>query len=179
MTNGSLTAVMTSDFLCNLGTFYGFWSSLETTLDYLIGRYLKLPHEETHILTAGMEFGRKANLLRALVMRTSDPNKDKIRDALTKIQNESKRNLFSHSLINSNPHSITFVYRKTDGVYSATETRFTPPEFADHLKKIARLAGEFTKLVKIDEADFQAFGKAALSAAQSATTSPHPPSSNA
>lgn len=173
-------AILTDNtFVENLGLFYAMWSSLETTVDYLIGRYIKLPHEETHILTAGMEFGRKANLLRTLVMRSADPEKETIRGLLSKIQNESKRNLFAHSMINSNANSVTFIYRKTGGVYSAKETRFTAEEFRDHVRTIAYLARDFHNAAKIDDADFQLFGKAALSASQSDTTSPQPPSSRA
>jgi hypothetical protein len=178
MTLGPQTAMLKDDaFVTNLGLFYGMWSTVETTVDYLIGRYLNLPHEETHILTAGMEFGRKANLLRTLVMRSRDPNKEKIRDLLSRIQSESKRNLFSHSMINSNVDSVTFVYRKTDGIYSAKETRFAAEQFAEHVRSIARLGSEFSNVVKIDDVDFQSFGQAALSASQSDTTSPQPPSS--
>jgi hypothetical protein len=168
----SYPAAFTVKFNENLGLFYGMWLAMEATVDYLIGRYLKLPHEETHILTAGMEFGRKANLLRVAVTRSTDPNKELIKDLLSKIQNESKRNLFSHSLINSSDTHISFIHRKNDGVYTATETKFTPDEFQAHCRKVAKLAQEFHNATNLDNEDFQAFGKAALSAAKRATISP-------
>jgi hypothetical protein len=163
--------VVDNSYVETLGRFYGMWSALEAEVDYLIGRYIQLPHEVTHILTAGMEFARKANLLRTLVMRSTDPDKEKIRDLLSKIQNESKRNLFTHSLITSNTSSITFVYRKADGAYSAKESRFTAEEFRQHVRLVTFLAADFSETAKIDDADFQDFGQAALSSSQNETQS--------
>lgn len=170
---------MSDPFLRDLGHFYGLWSALESALDYMIGRLLKIPHLETHILTAGMEFGRKANLLRVLLARSDHPEKDRIRALLTIIQREAKRNIFTHSFLHSDDESVTFVHRKMDGAYTGTEWRFTGPEFRQHVSNVTAYAGDLHGLLGIDEVDFQAFGRAASSTRNSSTTSPHPPSSSA
>jgi hypothetical protein len=171
---------MMDSFLRDLGHFYGLWSALESSLDYMIGRLLKIPHVETHILTVGMEFGRKANLLRTLLARSDHPEKDRIRSLLRKIQNEARRNIFTHSIMHSDAESVTFVHRKMDGDYTGTPWRFTGEEFRQHVSDITAYAGDLSDLLGIDEADFQAFGRAAsTNTRSSSTTSPHPPSSSA
>jgi hypothetical protein len=138
----------TPHFTENLGTFYAMWLALEATLDYQIGRLLKQPHTETHILVAGMEFGRKANLLRILMGRSDNSNKDEIKRLLSKIQNESKRNIFTHSILHSGPDEVTFIHRKVDGSFSATAARFTRNEFYNHVKEITGIANQFGALLK-------------------------------
>lgn len=171
---------MTDQFLRDLGHFYGLWSALESSLDYMIGQLLRIPHAETHILTAGMEFGRKANLLRVLLGRSDHPEKDRIRGLLTIIQNEARRNIFAHSIMHSDEESVTFVYRRMDGTYSGTPWRFTGAEFTQHVLNITAYAGDLSDTLGIDEADFQAFGRAAAtSSPRSSTRSPDPPSSSA
>jgi hypothetical protein len=126
-----------------------------------------------------MEFGRKANLLRVLVGRSEHPNKNEIKRLLTKIQQESKRNIFTHSILHSLPNEVTFIHRKIDGTFSAIATRFTKDEFCAHVKNMIGIANEFGGLLQIDQNDFQAFCEAAHNAAKSASTSPQPPSSKA
>jgi hypothetical protein len=170
---------LTTSFTSDVGRFYGMWSSLEACIDYTIGRLLKTSHTDTHILTAGMEFGRKANLLRALLARSDEPEKDRIRALLTKIQNESRRNIFTHSLMLSDSESVTFVHRKMDGTYTGKEVRFTGPEFKQHVDDITAFAMDLSQLLSINPADFQEFGRAASSAENKASKSPQPPSSGA
>jgi hypothetical protein len=170
---------LSDSFLSDLGHFFGLWAALEATIDYMIGSLLKISHEETHILTAGMEFGRKADLLRAFLARSSHKEKDRIGPLLTIIQNEARRNIFTHSMISSNADLVTFTHRKVQGAYSTTEITFTGPEFNRHVCTITRYMMDLHSLLDIDENDFQAFGKAASSASTKANRSPHPPSSSA
>jgi hypothetical protein len=167
----------TSHFTNNLGTFYGMWLALEATIDYQIGRLLKQPYTETHILTAGMEFGRKANLLRILISRSDHPNKEHIKRLLTKLQQESKRNIFTHSILHSLADEVTFIHRKIDGAFSATGTRFTKGEFESHVKNMVNLANDFGRALDFDHDDFQSFCAEAHNAMKSDSTSPQPPSS--
>jgi hypothetical protein len=170
---------LTVPFTCLVGRFYGMWASLEASIDYSIGRLLKIPHTDTHILTAGMEFGRKANLLRALLTRSDDPDRDKIKSLLTKLQNEARRNIFTHSLMFSDENSVTFVHRRMDGTYTGSEIRFTGPEFEKHVVDITNLARDLGRFLNIDPDDYQAFGRAASSASSNDPKSPQPPSSKA
>jgi hypothetical protein len=179
MTEETPLFIFTDAFLINLGKFYTTWLVLEATIDYTIGRFLKLPHNETHILTAGMEFGRKASLLRVLIDRSDIRNKLEIKQLLRKIQEESKRNIFAHSIIASNPTSVSFFYRKMDGTFSITEHSFTHAEFESHVRKMTSFAHNFSNALNVDMNEFQEFSRAALSASKSASKSPQPPSSSA
>jgi hypothetical protein len=157
----------TNHFSNQLGSFYTVWIVLEMTIEYQIGRLLKLPYEETHIIVAGMEFGRKANLLRILLGRSGNPDAGKITTVLNEIQNTAKRNIFTHSLLHSIMDEVTFIHRKTDAAaFSATKARFTSDEFEAHVLKITKLANELGVLLKIDNADYQAFCEAALLSAK-------------
>lgn len=61
---------ITPEFLTQVGRFYGLWAAIELAIDYSIGQFLKLPAEETHLLTAGNEFNRKSRVLMALLSET-------------------------------------------------------------------------------------------------------------
>src|SRR5689334_16563672 len=88
---------VTSEFTSEFGRFFAVWSTAEMTIDFAIGKFLAIPYEETHLLTAGTDFNRKARLLQALVKRKNPPRANEIIKALRTIQNESLRNTFSHS----------------------------------------------------------------------------------
>jgi hypothetical protein len=60
------------------GGFYATWQSVEITMDWTIGQFLGVSYEDTHLITTGMQFGRKAMLLRALVNRSDCKNKGEI-----------------------------------------------------------------------------------------------------
>ncbi len=155
---------LTQHFTENLGIFYGLWIALEATIEHQIGRLLKIAHIETHILIAGMEFGRKANLFRILIMRENGPNAEKIATLLNKLQNEAKRNIFTHSIVHSVMDQVTFIHRKIDNKFSATTTTFTSDEFENHVRNMVSVANEFGRLLNIDQADFQSFCDAASNA---------------
>ena len=95
--------VFDQNFVWFLGAFFGTWATLELVASYGIGKFLRISHEEAHILTSGMEFGRKAMLLRNVVRRSDDPKRAQILGAVGKIQNESKRNVLAHAFIISGP----------------------------------------------------------------------------
>src|SRR5262249_2400557 len=70
------------DFVHELGWFFGAWSTFDMVTDFALGRFLNLPHQDTHLLTAGMVWGRKARLLVDLISRSSHPNKQSLLRAL-------------------------------------------------------------------------------------------------
>lgn len=152
------------DFLHALGLFNGAWASLELMTSYGIGKFLKISFEEAHVLTSGMEFGRKATLLRNLVYRSDDQDKQAIINLIGKIQNESKRNVFAHSYIISNPERVTFIDRSRGGDYVATEHSFSLWEFAEHVGSFTKTAGTLERAIVKDMAELHDFAKAALRA---------------
>src|SRR3974390_3555954 len=86
----------TQRFYAHLGCFYAVWSATELNIDWAIGKILKLSHEQTHVLVARMQFGRKAALLRSLLPKSDYANASEIKGFLTRIRKESLRNVFSH-----------------------------------------------------------------------------------
>jgi hypothetical protein len=171
---------LTKDFTDNLGTFYGLWLALEATIEYEIGRLLNLPDRQTHIVVAGMEFGRKASLFHILLNESDWRNKDEIGTLLTSIQNEAKRNIFTHSILHSVEDEVTFIHRKVQGhKFSVTETKFTRNQFGTHVRKMIDVANKFGALLDIDQEDFHAFCETAHNVSKSPSTSPQPPSSKA
>jgi hypothetical protein len=113
-------------FQRELGRFFGAWTSAEATIDFSIGKLLKITHEESHLITATLEFGRKITLLRSLVSRHRSKNKETIIKCLNTLQNESKRNVFAHSYIGSTKTVVTFIERIPYGKFSANELHPVP-----------------------------------------------------
>ena len=67
--------VFDPDFVWSLGAFFAQWATLELVTSYGICKFLKISFEDAHILTSGMEFGRKSMLLRNLAYRSDAPRK--------------------------------------------------------------------------------------------------------
>ncbi len=159
---------LTNDFTDDFGTFYALWLALEVTIEYEIGRLLHLPHRKTHIIVAGMEFGRKASLFHILLDESEHRDKAKIRALLTTIQNEAKRNIFTHSILHSTENDVTFVQRKVQShKFSVTRTTFTRQQFHAHVQKMIAVINELGELLAHDKNDFQVFCETAYNAAAS------------
>lgn len=141
-----------------------------------IGTFLKIPHEQTAIVTAGMEFGRQITILRNLVYRSQHPNKKRILDALGKLQNESKRNIFAHSILFSDEKKATFVERSRGGDYKVTAHSYTVESFAEHVGKFIKMGVELTEALDQSPKDFHEFSMVLAKPINSETTSPEPPS---
>jgi hypothetical protein len=160
--------------------FYGLWTALDSTIDYEIGKLLGLPPRTTHTIVAGMEFGRKASLFRILLNQSELPKKTEIDKLLVTIQNEAKRNIFTHSIIHSLADEVTFVHRRVqNGVFSVRLTKFTRAEFESHVREIMRISNKLGALLAIDRDDYETFCDVAYNASKSDSTSPDPPSSKA
>ena len=114
--------VQTERFYGHLGRFYAVWNATELNIDWVIGKILKITPEQTHALVAGMMFGRKAALLRSLLPKSDYKNVSELKGFLTRLKNESLRNVFTHSLIFSDLDGVTFVHRKSQDDYSAKVT---------------------------------------------------------
>ncbi|MCW0236663.1 MAG: hypothetical protein OJJ21_23905 [Ferrovibrio sp.] len=145
-----------------LGIFHGLWLATDIIIDYAIGRFLKSPHEDTHILTAGLEFGRKIRILIDLAKRSTDPKKEILVEALRTMQG-SKREIITHSYLKSDKDKIIFLNRSRGGPYKATETKFSREEFIDHVKTLVLAAQKFETHLDLNEDDFQKFAASALS----------------
>ncbi|UPJ55012.1 hypothetical protein [Bradyrhizobium sp. 192] len=167
------------EFTSEFGRFFGIWQATELALDYAVGKYLELADEETHLLTAGMDFNRKARLLTALVKRNNDPQQSAILASLKIIQNESLRNVFAHSFVDHTDTEVTFIQRNRHGNYDPIEYTFTLPSFIAHVEKILRASIAFHDAVGLTEERYEEFASAALRVNTKPTTSPVPPNDKA
>ncbi|HEU4550448.1 MAG TPA: hypothetical protein VFS01_12185 [Rhizomicrobium sp.] len=128
------TVLASKEFLYFFGMFHAAWASVDSAIDMLIGKHLKIEPVETHILTSGMMFGAKARLLRELVRRGTSPNKPKIIAALNNLQNKGKRNQFAHSYIGASATEVCFLERLSGGDFAVKEHTFTLETFKAHVK---------------------------------------------
>ena len=152
----------TPTFYAHLGRFYAVWSATEVNIEFTIGKILKTPPEQTHALLAGLQFGRKAALLRSLLTKSSYPKVSELKGYLTRIRKASLRNVFSHSFIFSNIDSVTFVHRTSHDEYSSNGYSFKADDFVAHVKQFVQLAHDFEKALAIEHDELHQFAKAAL-----------------
>jgi len=179
MVDKSKSVAFSDAFIWHYGAFHASWISAEALLCYMIGSVLKISHTDTHIITAGMEFGRKAAIARNLVYRSNHPKKSDVIGLIGKLQNESKRNVFAHGLMVTNNDKVTFLDRTRGGDYDVTAHSFTLEEFIKHVKSVVKIGAELHRAFGPNEDDLEAFHQAALSIANKSATSPTPPSSKA
>jgi hypothetical protein len=159
------------DFLEKLGRFHAVWATTDVVIDIAVGRFLNLPHEETHLVTAAMEFGRKATLLRGLVARSKHPNKETIMKGLNAIQNASKRNTFAHSYQQSTKDKVIFVERIPHGRFSASKHTFTLPQFRDHVLEVIKAGRYLHDGLGITQKEMDDFVEAALNMSKDSSKS--------
>jgi hypothetical protein len=144
-----------------LGQFHGIWLTLDPVLDYSIGYFLSIPPDDTHIIVAGMEFGRKLRILIDLIRRYPHPQKAELIKQL-KILQGSKRDQITHAYIASDREQVIFILRSRGGEYSATELRFAIKEFGEHVVKILHAAQAYDRAFGAKADDVLAFANAAL-----------------
>jgi len=149
------------DFHKLLGQFHGMWLQLDPLLDYSIGYFLSIPAEDTHILTAGMEFGKKLRILIDLIQRYPDPKKAELIKQLRILQG-SKREFITHAYIESDKTNVNFISRSRGGDYKATKLEFTIDEFRAHVIKIVLAAQAYENAMDVRLSDFVEFANAAL-----------------
>lgn len=176
MIDKSKSVAFSDTFIWHYGAFHGSWSSMEVLLCYIIGKLLRLSHIETLVLTAGMEFGRKATLARNLAYRSNHKNKNSIVNLLGRIQNESKRNVFAHGMLLTDEERVIFVDRSRGGDFEVTAHSFTLPEFISHVQSVITMGGELHEAFETDESDLAEFNQTAMKEVSKTITSPVPPS---
>jgi hypothetical protein len=157
---------VTSEFLSQMGRFHGIWSSIELNIDYAVGKFLGVPHEEAHFITAGTDFNRKVRLLQALVKRKNPPRSNDIVNALSTIQNESLRNAFAHSCLTGDENTVTFVERSRYGRYDPKQHDFTMPQFEQHVEKLYFAGDQLFVALGEPSEELQEFADCALTAHQ-------------
>lgn len=163
------------EFTTLFGMFHLLWLTLDLTTDYAICKFLKVTHEEGHLITSGMMFGRKARLLADLIGQSEHPNKSALLGSFNAIRGKSKRDIFAHGYLWSSPHEIRFIERSISGPFKAIEHKFTFEEFQLHCLELASNSDAFYYALGATREELNAFANAALSLNRKSKTSPGKP----
>jgi hypothetical protein len=148
------------DFHRLLGLFHSIWLSVDPMIDFMIGRLLGADHIDTHVLTAGLEFGRKLRILIDLLKRSDILNKDILVESLRTLQ-QSRRDNITHAYIATSPTTLVFNYRSRGGDFTANRLSFSIRGFEDHVERMIKAAQAFQNATGFSEAEFDAFIAAA------------------
>jgi hypothetical protein len=157
---GAGTLALTAEFQHVLGSFYLLWSSFEFIVDFAIWRFLKLEPTVAHLMTAGLDFNRKARLLRGVIKRSGHTKTAQLQTALNEIQNESKRNVFAHSFWMATPTTVTFIERSRHGPMEIKQHTFTLEEFRSHVLRIEKACSDFEEALAVPREDILDFVRA-------------------
>jgi len=159
-------------FYAALGYFYAAWSRAELAIDCTTWKAQGTESaERAHERSAGMKFSDKCKLLRTLLNDGKIPNSEKVKDLLAQIENYG-RNLFAHSFLASDEHSVTFVHRKIErGKYEATGYVIPRQDFFNHVQNFVQLSFDFEQAVELTPREVADFASMAIPlAAQKETT---------
>jgi hypothetical protein len=145
-----------------LGLFHSLWASIDVVADYLIGKLLKLPDEDAHMITWGMMFGPKAKLLATLIKLSDHPNKRVLLTALNLIRGEGRRDVIAHGYQLENEGGVAFLERsRSSNEFQTKLHEFTRDEFRSHVNKLIAAGNDFIEASGARTDDIQAFVDAA------------------
>jgi hypothetical protein len=132
----------TPAFYTALGWFYAVWSRTELAIDCAIWKASGTETaERAHERAAHTKFSDKCKHLRALLDGGKIPNCEKAQDLLTWIEHQSMRNVFAHSFLATDEHSVTFIHRKVEGgKYQPTTYTIACDDFIDHVQNFVQLS---------------------------------------
>jgi hypothetical protein len=148
------------DFHRLLGLFHSIFASVDPMIDFMIGKLLNADDIDAHIITAGMEFGRKLRILIDLSKRSDLPKKGIIIESLRTLQ-ESRRDAITHGYIATNPTTVVFNHRSRGGEFTAKRLSFSIRAFQDPVERMIKAAQSFQAATEIPESEFDAFIAAA------------------
>ena len=152
-----------------LGLFHSLWSSIDVTADYLIGHFLKLPHNDALMITWGMMFGPKAKLLATLIRLSDHQKKRELMTALNVIRNDGKRDVITHGYQLENEEGVAFLERSRGSQDFETRLHaFTREEFKMHVNKLIGASNDFYEASGATVAEIQEFVDAARRLAKKA-----------
>jgi hypothetical protein len=168
---------LSDDFYRTIGKFHVLWATADLSIDFAIGKFLGLPAEDTHLLTAGMFYGRKLRLLSDLVKRNGALGEKRRTKFLQSIKHllGAKRDVVTHSYIWSSDIEVKFYLRKAGDKFTVQESRFTRTEFNEHAKKFEDAALIFHKALGASPKELNDFANAALSLDRKSNKSPAKP----
>jgi hypothetical protein len=139
-----------------LGHFVMAWSLVESTIEVAIAKQLRLFPLDSSILTAGLMFQGRANILLSLLNRSSARNTDAI-SIVKKMQNLGDRNDIMHSVIGGAKSVIWFNRRRTQEVFSSKIEKYDINRLLDAALRCSDLATELMTALGIKKEDYTSF----------------------
>ena len=90
-------------------------------------------------------------------------NCEKAQDLLTRIEHQSMRNVFAHSFLATDEHSVTFIHRKVEGgKYQPTTYTIACDDFIDHVQNFVQLSLDFEQAVGLSDKEVRDFAAMAV-----------------
>ena len=154
----------TPAFYTALGWFYAVWSRTELAIDCAIWKASGTETaERAHERVAHTKFSDKCKHLRTLLDGGKIPNCEKAQDLLTWIEDQSMRNVFAHSFLATDEHSVTFIHRKVEGgKYQPTTYTIACDDFIDHVQNFVQLSLDFEQAVGLSDKEVRDFAAMAV-----------------
>jgi hypothetical protein len=159
------------EFAHLLGNFHLIWSGIDQIVDYAICEFLKITPEQSHLLTSGLLFGRKAQLLAAFISRSDHSRKKEMLTALNTLRGEAKRDVVVHSYLDSTPTTVTFLHRSAGGEYAVKKHTYSLTEFRSHVLKVGDAARKLQEAVGVTQSQLTEFEESAIRAAKQGSRS--------
>jgi hypothetical protein len=151
------TLALNPKYLRAMGLFQSAWAGVEVNTDFAICKFLGVTYEQAHLITAGMMFGRKSELLVSLIKSSDESNKAAILSAFDKVRVGNKRNLFAHGYIATDRNTVTFIQRPAGKAHE-----FTLEAFEEHVSTFATAGRAFTEILDIKDQELENFVHAAF-----------------
>ena len=151
-----------------LGAFVVGWSVFESVLDVAISRQLKITDEQGLIVTSGLAFERKLQILIALLSLEKDEHRSTI-SSLKRIKKVAARNLLLHGNIWIGDDHLHFVQVLTDDGLKAREIKHNVKNFATSIQEIMQLVESVKSALSITDDDRSRFGALGKKLAREAT----------
>jgi hypothetical protein len=154
----------TTEFYTALGRFHAAWSRIELVIDCAIWKGSDTETaQQAHERVARMKFSDKLKKLRTLTDGGKFKHGEKVNDLLRQIEEESRRNVFAHSILASDEHSVTFIHRSMQrGKYKVMRHKISNHGFVKHVEKFVQVAVDFQQAVGLSDREVGGFAAALI-----------------
>jgi hypothetical protein len=87
-----------------------------------------------------------------------------VKDLLKQIKDQSRRNVFAHSILASDEDSVTFVHRSVQrGQYKVMRHKIAGHGFIRHAQQFVQVAVDLQQVLELSDKEVRDFGAAAIS----------------
>ena len=171
--SGKLRFANTPQFCTALGYFYAAWSRTELAMDCAMWKALGTETaEQAHERAARTKFSDKCKQFRDLLDGGKIPHGEKVKELLRQIEQDSMRNIFAHSFLASDEHSVTFIHRRVERPskkYQPTAYKIVGDDFIAFVQNFVHLSWDFEQAAGLSDEEVADFASRALPLTSSST----------